>query len=439
MARTILELNDSEIIVARDGKVLVRSPGVAVIENDQIELGEKAARCAHLNPRNTFNRFWSNLNQDRLQISTHQARHHADLAFAHLLSLFEQAGKPDEILLAVPGSFNTEQLSLLVGLAEAGPFSLTGLVDSAVAATASAAGPGTYDHLDIHLHYSVLTTVQVGDHAERVTVKVIDGCGLVSIRDKCAAFIAELFIQQARFDPLHHARTEQALYDQIPQCLAALQTESEILVDVQFEHARHKTRLGREALVNLLAPIYERICNEIDPSHTCLLSKRIAGLPQFSERIADFQILDEQAVFTGCMQLTLSPPVQDSGVNFLTRIRAAAHPVFTTPSRPTAQQARESSVHVSHVLIGHRAYPISSTPIYLSDAGEIGLEKAPDALCSVTSNKEQASVAFENGRSAVLNGRPVSGKVNLSAGDTLRFTASALELTGIDVVSRNGA
>ena len=40
---------------------------------------------------------------------------------------------------------------------------------------------------------------------KRKAVKVIDDVGLLAIQDKCVNHIADLFVQQSRFDPLHHA------------------------------------------------------------------------------------------------------------------------------------------------------------------------------------------------------------------------------------------
>src|SRR5690606_34393190 len=102
MSDAIIEINDSGVAVARDGRLVARSPGIAVVRQDGIELGESAARLAHTDPRNTYNRFWVDLSQDELPGARGQVRHHADLAFAHLKALHERAGKPERVIFAVP-------------------------------------------------------------------------------------------------------------------------------------------------------------------------------------------------------------------------------------------------------------------------------------------------------------------------------------------------
>ena len=133
------------------------------------------------------------------------------MAFAHLLAIHEQAGKPEEVIFAVPAIYSNEQLALLLGLVEASPLKAVGLVDSAIAATAPVAGKGNYVHMDIHLHQIILTRISVNEELSRSSVQLIDGSGLITILDTTAHLITDLFVKQARFDPQHHPETEHRL------------------------------------------------------------------------------------------------------------------------------------------------------------------------------------------------------------------------------------
>ena len=184
MSVAVIELNDSEVTVIRAGEVVARSPGIAVLREDRIELGQAALQSSHTDPGNTLNRFWSNLNQDSLKRRTRLARHNADLAYAHLRFLHEMASDVSEVVFAVPGSFTTQQLSLLLGLAQASPFTPVGLIDSAVAAVAATTGIGRYNHLDLHLHHAIVTSLDVAASVERVAVSVVGDAGLLGLRDQ---------------------------------------------------------------------------------------------------------------------------------------------------------------------------------------------------------------------------------------------------------------
>ena len=235
MSDAVIELNDSEATIIQAGSVVASSPGIAVIKEDRIELGQAALQSTHIDPRNTFSRFWSNLSQDNFQRRTKLARHNADLAFAHLLSLHEMASEVDQVVFAVPGSFTTEQLSLLLGLAGASPFTVTGLVDSAVAATAVTAGAGMYQHLDIHLHHTVVTVLEVSETVSRTAVKTVNDVGLLDLQDQVREPYCRPVYSTIRFDPLHHAAAEQALCNNLTQCLQGLETQADALIEIEFE------------------------------------------------------------------------------------------------------------------------------------------------------------------------------------------------------------
>ena len=79
MTTCIIELNDNEVRVGYGNDIRARSPGYALIDNNNIEIGEAAAKQARLNPRAVHNRYWKNLNQDPLQYPSARARHNADL------------------------------------------------------------------------------------------------------------------------------------------------------------------------------------------------------------------------------------------------------------------------------------------------------------------------------------------------------------------------
>ena len=64
----------------------------------------------------------------------------------------------DEVLLALPGSYSHDQLGLILGIARACGLPVRGLVDAAVAASATRGATGERRiHLDLELHRAVVT------------------------------------------------------------------------------------------------------------------------------------------------------------------------------------------------------------------------------------------------------------------------------------------
>lgn len=415
----IIELNDCEIRVADGARIILRSPGVVVLDREAVHVGEEAVKKAYLNPRATYNRYWHKLNQDALPVTTRRFRHHADLVYTHLLKLHEQAGAPEEFLFAVPGSYSGEQLAMLLGIAGACPFAAVGLVDAAVAATAAAAAAGEYQHLELHLHQTVITRLNVTDHVSRVAVETVAEHGLDKIYATAAGLIADVFIQQSRFDPLHHAETEQSLYDQLPALLRTLHHDREMQLEIRHRNTTHHAKLTRDALLAGLQPVYAKIHEYIAPDAACLIGDRLADLPGFTDGISDYEIIRPEAVFESCWRHASRVRSPGPELSFITALPAApaarpAKPPVTRPAPDEPARAR-----VTHVLYRHQAYPIGEESLYLSGDGQITREKTSGTICRLTRMDGVASLTVTATAPVRVNDRPINGSLRLQAGDRL--------------------
>jgi len=435
----IIELNDCEIRVASGSRIVLRTPGYAVVKDDRLEIGDDAVKMARLHPRGTYNRYWHNLNQDALPLASAHARHHADLAYAHLLAMYEQAGKPKEVIFAVPGSQSNEQLSLLLGIVAACPFTTVGLVDSAVASAAATTGPGRYLHMDIHLHHTVYTQLDVGEEVTRGSVETVADGGLSTIHDAVAALIADVFIEHCRFDPLRHAETEQLLYDRIPQCLQTLSTKTETQIEIKFQRTRHEVKLSRADLLDKLVSHYAGALARLAADRIPILSDRVAALPGFINEAPRAAVLEAESVFQGCelhhQTIRSKPP----NLNFVTCLPAPVQPKITVPATAAAASAITPAHPVTHLLSGHVAHALGARPIYFSTRGEIVPAGHPAIAGSIVLNNH-AAIFMPSGTDTLhVNGIPVTGPRQLLAGDELGFVDADKVYTLIGVVNRHGA
>ena len=445
MSKAIIEINDFEIRVSKNHEIVVTSPGFAHTTGDKILVGEEALKQARLHPRSSHNRYWKNLNQDPLQNPTPLARHHADLAFAHLLQLHEQSGKPDEVILAVPGVYSNEQLALLLGLIDASPLSAAGIVDSAVAAAAPVVGPGRYTHVDLQLHQAVLTNLEVGNDVVRGNVSMVDGAGMLALLDNTAHLIADLFIKESRFDPQHHPDTEQALYDQIPACLNSLRVHKEVVLEIQYQQTLHQARLTADSLQTTLLPLYERIVNSMEAESTPLLSQSSGNLPGIGEVIKNAEVLSNLNISQACIAHEDVFSAAGSGLSYVTRLGAAEEALVTavntgqvntevpTEAAPSSAAVAASKHDITHVLLGHRAYPLGTDTVFLSAAGKLSSHHANDAHCEVSASTDKITLNACGDLSVYLNGSPVSEPVQVNAGDIVSFTGSKTEYMFIHV------
>lgn len=426
MATHVLELNDFEVRIGAGAKILARSPGYAVLLDDKLRLGAEALKLAHLHPRQTWNRFWTALSEDALAVPAGRFRNHADLAYAHLKAVHEQAGKPAELILAVPGSSSSTQLSLLLGIVQALPFKAVGLVDTAVAAAASATGPGSWQHLDVGLHRAVVTRIGVDGGVKRESVEALDNVGACAVHDAAAALIADLFVEQCRFDPMHHAETEQALYDQVPGCLRRIASQAEVQLEIRYRGARNEVQLARGPLLERLNPIYRNILNKLEPGRATLIGDRAATLPGLADLIPDAFIVPEDAVLRGCEEHGAALLSAGPHLNYVTHLPLPAKPsVQFRPPAATLQAAASGPAPApTHLLLGYRLFPLRAAPIHLSARGGVHAARLDSTSCAVAVNGRHAMLTPMSDVRMYVNGEPVSGARTLHAGDKLSFAGS---------------
>ncbi len=430
----IVDVNDSEVRVGWGGMVRGTSPGYAIIGNRDVILGDEARKLARLKPRDANSQFWNRLNLDSLGNSHATIRHHADLAYAHLRQVCADADAPPDVVFAVPGRFDREQLSLLLGLAKAGKLNPVGLVDSAVAAVASGAEPGMHVHIDVELHHALITQLEVGDEVERVHVEWVAGAGVNAVLDAWAGAATDAFIRQNRFDPLHGASTEQNLYDALNAVWQSAST-GPVVLDIHG----HRVRLSMDRLIQAAQPIYARLearARELlsgsPAAGAVYLSHRCTALPGLADRCAPVRHLSPEAVIAGCETHARFLRGDGPELQFVTRLpaaMAAASPPVTVPATPTAAP--------SHIVCAGRAYPLGTARLYARrhhDGVEIVTQRAPGTFLVFAPTASGVEAQDVDGHPVSLNGAPLAGGIQLVPGDVLRLAGVDVPLTAIRVV-----
>ena len=265
MSLAAIELNDAAVALARDGELLSESPGFALIGKGTLLVGDDARRRARLEPRLVSTRFWYRLSNDAVFPATPAGATFADLAREHVSRVWTSAGQGvDGVILVVPGSFERRQLGLLLGIADQLSLPVCGLVDSALAACRPPAGEGLIVHVDVHLHRAVITGIEASDSFRRVFTRDIEGHGLVQLYDGWIKLIADLFVQTTRFDPLHNAQSEQAIYDRLPLWLLTLVAQASMGIEMAARDGGvHVIRLTRDRVVECARDFYVRLAADI--------------------------------------------------------------------------------------------------------------------------------------------------------------------------------
>jgi hypothetical protein len=443
--RLALELVDPGLIfVSSRGRISTPSPGLAIVDGRDLLVGLDAARSARLKPRRLHSRFWEMLSDDPLARPFPSHLRSADLAHAHLLDLWEtEGGNDDQIVIAVPSLYSKEQLGLLLGIADACHMPVRGMVDAAVAAAVDRPGRTKCLHLDIHLHRAVLTELDRESEIVRGAVAEESRVGLLGLYDTWARALAKIFVRRTRFDPMHRAATEQVLYVQLHNHLAALTKQGATTVAIPSGGRRHTIEVGLEDVVGPVRPAYQTLSawvrDRTDSAGTTLLvSNRLAGLPGLATHLRDSTEtevieLHPAAAASGALAHYDQICSSDRSLPFVTRLpaydsRPAAVTVAVTPPSADAEKTEGPT----HVVMGGVAHRISAGGIVLGSADS----DTGDRRDRVMIRRRDHKVILEgpSSSSMTVNDVAVDGATVLTTGDRVRPAPDADEALLVTMV-----
>ena len=411
----LLDCNDAALRLWQDGEG-IWSPGIAWFAGGQYRFGEPAWQRARLSPREINNRFWHRLSTQPLSPALGPARHTADLVHTHLQTLLGEV--PGDVRLAIPGTMEPAQLSLLLGILQTLPVTARSVVHRS-ALIGSAVGHACA-HVELHLHQASITGVSVTDGiATAQETQLLPGQGLLGLMDEIAERIGEQFVSQTRFDPQRRAETEQALYQQIPSLLGSLVTQSEISCTVEG----HTARIAREAL----APVGAAFSRALAPL-----------LPAGVERIALDALLSElpgltlpgERISVSAEIIPRAADVLEVTEGELVFQRAAPCSGLVAPGNPAGIAAQEdapvaeadSSHTASAAAVTHQLIAGHATPLTLGSSVTDGV---------VLSGVNELTVTTE--AAVTLNGRSVEGVTAISVGDRLNVAGVDVDFIVVEV------
>src|SRR3546814_6704976 len=109
--------------------------------------------------------------------------------------------------------------------------------------------------------------------------------GLSGLCDSWAALIAEHFLHETRFDPLHRAESEQLLYTRLPEWLNTLRDSAAAVLTLDVGARVYRVEISRQALVSAVAADYQALVARARGSAVdrVVLGPRLAAFPGLAD------------------------------------------------------------------------------------------------------------------------------------------------------------
>jgi len=440
VATGFIELNDAGISHSIGGKTIGTSMAYAVLENDQLLIGEQARQKARLFPSWTNNRFWNQLNTDPIANATHAIRHHADLAFAHLEHIWQNMAQDvDQLVLAVPGYYDQQQLGLLLGMAKESKIPVVGLVDTALISVAEQACQQSTLYLDISLHRITLTRLRSASSLDKLDTQTVTETGLFTLWDRWATIVAKQFIQTSRYDPMHQAESEQILFNLLPNWIAQSNGKSTQQFDIELESVTHSAPIPDDQLLSACDSIYTKVIQTIEATiakdlnqgkiTSLFVSHRFKGFPGFSTNLGRIPGLE--------LHFLNSSTAQDSAQTYWHNLLSDSGAVSYVTSLPITNTFSESVSHTqapSHFLSNHRAYKLGQAMHIASlDAHDSPhfVKNMSDAAFTLNVRGQKIRLQVHSAN-VQLNNQSIKSNVDLKIGDQIKYMGQVVSMIAVN-------
>ncbi|MEC9239908.1 MAG: hypothetical protein VX486_04710 [Pseudomonadota bacterium] len=352
-----LELNDTEISLAQGLDVVYRQPGVAVVLDDRVSFGDAALEQTRLHPRQAQTPYWHQLSADPIAVGGRTIKNHADLVYQHLLEIKRLGNLPENepVFVAVPSNTSPEQLSLLLGIANEASIQISALADLAVATASTLARPGHCTFLDNGFHRTILTQLEINGSVSRTSYSEAAETGFQALVEGWIDAVADLFVQETRFDPLRIADTEQQLFSHVLKNVASC--VDEFLVEVSHAGESRRVAVTRSLLATKSSQRLDALLQQIGDPTTIVLSHRIARVPGLTEVLRaadhDVNVVEPHAIFSAAMAHEKNSAQSDGGVSFITQFASANsrdEPTNLIRVRPTHLLHGTEATSLSNVI-----------------------------------------------------------------------------------------
>lgn len=440
MSLAILEINDAGVQLSLEEELICTSPGYAVLDGDKMLLGKEGLEHARLMPHWTNNRFWNQLGTEPMANSIAGVRHHADLAFSHLETVWKMVeSKASEVVLIVPAYFTKEQLGLLLGMAKEGNIPVTSMVN---ASTISVCNQPLAEHvlyLDTSLHRTTLTILHANQQvSSKETLTVLDS-GMSDFWDGWAKVIARQFIESSRFDPLHNALSEQKLFNQIPGWIENLDyRKANHQFNLEYADANYSINISTDQLLATSTHIYPQIVQQLrmqlQPNESTILfiSHRLKNIPGILDSLGLIKNLNVHALEESVIRQTAYLRKEHlagnhSNVPYIISLPASHSPLSKDDKGVSSPNVSSQPTHLLH-----RDHATRIGNVFrLSKDFSNGITQSEDSICTIYLKGSDVLLDNETGTELKINHMPVSGTVKLSTGDELSVGTERIRLISI--------
>lgn len=425
MSVSIIEVNDLEMRVIQSNRTFTTGPALSFTDNKHIYFGDKALQQLKLRPLNIINNFWQKMDlADLPPVAENsgtkpnsEVGSYADLVFKNLQYIEKIASPLQQVIFSVPDNYSSEQLSLLLGIADNCQFTTIGLINNAIASLPLDTPLGLSLHVDIDLHQIKISMIEIDENIKILETNTLDGCGVLTITDNLLRHAANKFIQKTRFNPLHSALFEQSLYEQI------LELTKNDKKNQQFIIKDQSITMDRSSIIMLNENINNKICSYLKkinaPIECIYTTHRCRQLPGLNDSIKKF--LPKNTKIVNINEEALCANTYNK-INFIDQHSTCISYLRNLPLKNSSTPSpQKNATRVSHLFLNNKIYSLDGCDLYASEISQSIelIDHEDNAICRF--NQTPTGVTLMPLKPSIINGKTVTESTPLSLGDIIKF------------------
>ena len=412
----VLEASDTGIRLSKDGEILYDEPGVALVEKNALTFGYEAMRQCKIHPSLEQSQYWQSLSQGPVHPEGMGVRTQADLVYHQLQEIKDRCdlAANDPLWVAVPADVSEAQLSLLYGIALQIGIRIADFVDCGVAYAAGLGLESSCVFLDVGLHRTVLSEVEIQSSATRGHVSVVQQSGRASLANTWIKFVSERFLDKSRFDPRKFGDAEQQVFDQVNW----LVDSQERVASLRTSHGKneHQVEILEDELADASRERYEQIISNLESGERVLLSTSSLSLPGFRSLLEEEGHLCHEGhvrhLITGIARLgtTSTGTSEERKLHREIQLRRG--------------EGESKILNATHILSHAQAHPLRSRyspPVDSGDDGSFSIVRRTRGLFLLPNGSDSVRV----------NGEAVSKELLVKAGDEIHTSRGDYQLISV--------
>lgn len=443
MYDAVVEVNDVNLPIWQNGE-RYNCPAFALLDSNGLQFGASARDQARMYPLRINNRFIQQLSLVETPELKPHARHHADLCYRFIQFAHQQAQQPERCVFVIPASYTQENMSVLLGVVKQCQFDAVGLVDQTVAVASQCAEKTAGVYCDLQLHQLVLGAYHIVDgEVTRGASQTVEQFGQLALYERWIRILAQAFITQCRFDPLHDASTEQLLWEQLPTILSS-QPQNDLYNVSLFN--KHLVEIPSATMMQPVEALFNQLQKRVTSLETevgeLLCSDRLALLPGLMGKDSRMRAVDSNAIASAineCQTLICS---NTSNLPFISALPASGYQqasgdVIAPAGAKQAQTATPPTAIISHFLVDGTAYPLRKRSLYLNSLGEaiVWSQREGSVAVAIATEADGKWRLQGVGQTKVWHNNTVltGDAISLSKGDRIKFSEQGAELCFIQL------